>query len=274
MKKHLHENNWTVYIDEDIKTLSNEQLIEVAKLVVSNTVVVFENQKLSPDEQLEICKVIGKVQPTLSERSKHISIRDGILRVTGQKNSDGIPGLFGHKEDLDWHANQPSNKNRSPLIWLYGETGTKGSRTSWINNIESYKDLPDELKEELMDIEVICGYKQGNYSHSSFFKEHINFDNPIKIVQTNSEGKTGLFFPFLQIFGFKDKSDEYFKSIMKKLTEHILQEKYAYHHNWKDGDIVISEQWLSIHKRWAFDNMEERILHRIAFDHNNVYHAV
>ena len=43
------------------------------------------------------------------------------------------------------------------------------------------------------------------------------------------------------------------------------------HHDWEDGDLVISEQWLSIHKRWTFEKMDKRVLHRIAFDYDKVY---
>lgn len=271
MKIRLHENNWTIFIDEDIKSLSVEDIKEVGRMIVKNMVVVFEKQTMSIYDELKFCKIIGTVQPTLSERSKHISLANGILRVTGKKNDEGKEGLFGHKVALDWHANQPSNKERKPLIWLYGESGVLGSRTSWINNIMSYNDLDEDFKKEINDIEVFCGYQQGTYSDSSFFVDHINYDNPIKLIQTNEEGKTGLFLPFFQIFGFKDKSEEYFRNTLEKLKNHILKEQYVYHHDWNDGDIVISEQWLSIHKRWAFEGMSERILHRIAFNHNNIY---
>jgi len=80
-----------------------------------------------------------------------------------------------------------------------------------------------------------------------------------------------LYFPFLQIFGFDGYSEEEYQSIMEELTAHILKPEYAYHHDWEDNDVVISEQWLSIHKRWYFEKMEERVLHRIAFNYNNLY---
>ena len=54
------------------------------------------------------------------------------------------------------------------------------------------------------------------------------------------------------------------KDLFEYLKNHILQDKYRYDHHWKDGDVVISEQWLTIHKRWPFENMKERVLHRIA----------
>ena len=57
---------------------------------------------------------------------------------------------------------------------------------------------------------------------------------------------------------------------MTRLREHVTQPLFTYHHDWNDSDVVISEQWLSIHKRWEFDNMDSRILHRIAFDYRNI----
>ena len=51
---------------------------------------------------------------------------------------------------------------------------------------------------------------------------------------------------FLQIIeGIPDELFNYLK-------KHILQDKYRYDHHWEDGDLVVSEQWLTIHKRHAF----------------------
>jgi len=267
------KNGWTVIIDNDIKSLSDEEIQQVARLCVSNMVVVFKNQKLTPEEELRICSVIGDHQcyPANFERLKHIRLNDGILRVTGKKNDQGEEGLFGHTSALDWHANQTSNKDRKPLIWLYGVEGTIGSRTSWINNIVSYENLPEDTKNKIKDIKLYCGYKTGKYSTSTFFVEHINKENLMNLVQTNKEGKTGLYFPFLQIFGFDSYDEKDFRSIMDELIPHVLKPEFCYHHDWEDGDIVISEQWLSIHKRWEFEHMDKRILHRIAFNYNKVY---
>ena len=229
------DNGWTVFVNEDLRTLSEEQVRQVGKLSVSNMVVVFKNQSLSTDDEERFCKIIGECQfyPADVERAKHVRLTNHILRVTGQHDKDGEEGLFGHKAALDWHANQPSNKVRAPLIWLYGAEGTKGSRTSWINNIVSYEALSDKMKAKIADIKVYCGYQQGKYSPSTFFYEHVNKDHLINLVHTNKEGKTGMFFPFLQIFGFDGYEQEEFESIMQELTEHVLKDEFAYHHDGK-----------------------------------------
>lgn len=278
MQIKLHDNGWTVIVEEDINSLTKEQILDIGRLTTTNMVVVFKNQNLTPEQEIKFCKTIGKVQfvvnpffPTEGQRFAPVAVNEIILRVTGEKNDKGEPGLFGHTSALDWHANQCSNRERNPLIWLYGVRGTKGSRTSWINNIESYKDLDEDFKQLLKTKKIYCGYEKGRYSPSTTFLDHVNKDVLFDLVMTNEAGQTGLYFPFLQTFGMADTSEEEYTEIWTKLRDHILQEKYMYHHDWDDGDVVISEQWLSIHKRWEFQDMESRLLHRIAFDYNKIY---
>lgn len=271
-------NDWAVEIqDLDIRTATKEEVFEIGKLTLSNMVTVFKNQKLEPEDEVAFCSKIGKCQfiidptkPKEGQRTEHLAVGNHILRVTGQKNDKGEEGLFGHTSALDWHANQASNYEREPLIWLYGVEGTKGSKTSWLNNIASYEALSNEMKEEIKDVKITLGYKSGSYSPSKFFVEHHATDKPFSLVHTNDAGKTGLYFPFLQILGMVDKTEEQFKDLMGRLIEHVTQPQFIYDHHWEDGDIVLSEQWLSIHKRWAYEKMEDRILHRIAFNYENL----
>lgn len=271
-------NDWAIQIEDlDIRTATKEEVFEIGKLTLSNMVTVFKNQDLQPEDEVAFCSKLGKCQfiidptkPKEGQRTEHLAVGNHILRVTGQKNDKGEEGLFGHTSALDWHANQASNYDREPLIWLYGVEGTKGSKTSWLNNIASYEAMSDELKEEIKDVKITLGYKSGSYSPSKFFIEHHATDKPFNLVHTNDAGKTGLYFPYLQILGMLGKTEEQFKDLMGRLIEHVTQPQFIYDHHWEDGDIVLSEQWLSIHKRWAYEKMEERILHRIAFNYENL----
>jgi len=263
--------DWVQILSDNLAEVSDERAREIGKLVTEKMVVVLRNQNLTVEDELNFAKKCGNVASTAGEKGKHLSIADGVVRVTGKKNKYGEEGLFGHKATLDWHCNQPAANNRMPLIWLYGAEGTAGSRTSWLNMIEAYNDMSEDLREEIKDIEVTLGYKVGSYSTNKVFEESHDTDKPIKIVQTNAAGYTGLYFPFLQIFGMKGISENRFNELTERLKAHVLQEKYMYHHDWQDGDVVISEQWLSLHKRWEFQKMEKRVLHRIAFDYSKIY---
>ena len=144
------------------------------------------------------------------------------------------------------------------MVWIYAVKGSEGSITSWIDNKKAYDDLPDEIKAHCHNVKFTCGFKVGGYTDDPTFKEHHNKDNVYDLVYTNEYGHKGLFFPFLQIM------DGIPKNLYDYLKSHILQDKYRYDHHWKDGDLVVSEQWLTIHKRHAFEKMNERLMHRIA----------
>jgi alpha-ketoglutarate-dependent taurine dioxygenase len=56
------------------------------------------------------------------------------------------------------------------------------------------------------------------------------------------------------------------RAIMDPLAELVTQPKYCYKHDWENGDMVIAEQWLGIHRRLPFEGIGKRLLHRAGFD--------
>lgn len=275
MKSSIDSNGWTLTIHENIGDLDKVQLHEVARLCNQHYVVVFRNQDLTIEDQMRVASSIGAVKLNHgrddAERER-IMIEPGVIRVTGELNAKGEKGLFGHDEELDWHTHHANAVKRYPFVWLYAVKGSRGSRTSWINQEMAFKDLPESMQKELEGIKYASGYKVGSFSDMAVAKEKINYENPINLVHTNKEGKKGLYFPFQQVYDIVEgATKEQWKELHRFLKSHCTQEKYIYHHDWQDKDLVISEQWLSIHKRWQFAGMENRLLHRIAFDYDKAY---
>jgi taurine dioxygenase len=276
----IHDNGWTVIIEDfDLRQATQSQANIIAKLLATNTVIVIRGQKLTPHDEINFCSKIGVVEdwtkrlPQGGDALNGFLVKNGnnkVIRVTGELDEHGRPGLFGHVSDLDWHANQTANEWRHPIVWLYGVKGTAGSRTSWLNNIASYNDLDQQDKDYYKSIRMINGYKQGAYSESHFGKPiDINFTYKPNLVHTNIAGVTGLYFPFLQIHQIDGMDEDQSREFITKLQDHVLQEKYMYHHDWHDGDVVIAEQWLGVHKRWRFDAIDARVLHRICMGFEN-----
>ena len=284
IKWHLHENGWTVILDDfDFATATQQDISQIGCLLATNTCVVARGQQhLTVADEARVCQMFGNVD-SLSELAQLppyknfvIPESNGMLqRVTGELDEHGNPGLFGHVSDLDWHCNMPGVPTRKPIVWLLGVAGTAGSRTSWTNNIMAYDDLTESMKDCIKDLKMVCGWRKDSYSEMDFgvakggvtedFNEHFNPG----LVHTNLAGKTGLFFPFLQFRNFVGMTEDQSREVIKPLIDHVLQEKYMYHHHWHDGDVVISEQWLGIHKRWRFEDMATRVLHRAMFDFAN-----
>ena len=70
MKTRYHENGWVIFIDEDVRTLSDDEIKEVVRLTVSNMVVVFKKQTLTTEDQIRICSVMVKFnEPKVNVRN-------------------------------------------------------------------------------------------------------------------------------------------------------------------------------------------------------------
>ena len=274
----LHENGWTIIIENfDMKDATQDDINYIAKLLATNTCVVIKNQSLTVEDEVKIAKMFKNPQQFHTDidnsfdaecyRGAEVENSEKMaLRVTGEKNEQGLPGLAGWTDEMVWHCNDPHDPLKRSLIWLYGVKGTKGSRTTWNNNILSYQELDEEKRKPLENLKLIM---------ANWAKDEVYFGDEVSdtiedytpnLVIENIAKKKGFYFPFLQISGFVGLSEEENKNIIDWLSKHTTQEKYCYHHDWEDGDIVIAEQWLGIHKRWPFKEITKRLLHRMAFD--------
>jgi len=264
----LHENGWTVLADIDLKNCTQEDVNDIAKLIATNTCVVFRKQRLTIEDELRFLNMIkdpmpmvGQDDPVFKDWVSDIE-KDptGVLcRVTAEKR-DGAVGMAGWYE-FDWHCNDPETPSRCPIVYLHGLRGTAGSRTSWNNNILAYAELPDDIKNRLQNLHCIYGNISAPDCPTHIGVKY-NTEWTPPLIHTTITGQTGMYFTPLQFGKFVELSQEESDEIKIFLHKHVLDDQYIYHHDWQDGDVVISDQWNGVHKRWPFDKMDSRILHR------------
>lgn len=297
MKAHLHENGWTVIVNDfDLKQATQDEIDIIGCWLATNTVVVFRDQVMTVDEEIATAKKFGSVQyakaeqPGLDderlEKNKEIfeqfvvpGSNGCVLRVTGEENHKGEKGLFGSVSELDWHANEVEREDRTPLVWLRAVRGADGSITSWTNHVVAFQRMPNPYKK--MCVGLKSNYKYRPYEidvmNDVFKLENILWHNVgipdyfPPLIYKNLAGTEGLFFSWGQIQNFEGMTPEQSLKIIEKLRDHILShENNFYHHTWRDGDVVISEQWFGVHKRWPFEGLDKRVLHRVTFNFDNI----
>lgn len=284
MKHHLHENGWTPIVDLDIREATRHDAVALSELIANYSIVVIKNQSLTIQDEVRFAKLFNNPESLFNPGDydyTHCVVPDTgglIYRVGGDVNEHGVPGIGEHVAETGWHHDHPWRSTVKPkLISLYSVKGTAGSTTSFINNIRSYNDLDNNTKELLAPLEAIL-LRNTSLDSSLFQTESdgwkcptgdVATDYSVPVVYTNRYGVTGGFFPFLQIHTFKGMSREDSKVVLKMLAEHITQEKYCYHHNWKDGDMIISDQWLGLHKRQHCETISTRLLHRAMYDYTD-----
>lgn len=273
MQFKIHPGNAVEILNFDLRDINKEHASIIMSLYFKHLVVFFRKQKLTPSELIKIANVFGIPEyfdeTTVLQRSPYKV--NGVQRVCKGFNKDGTPkGLFGHDGDLEWHANRPSaEEDRKPIIFLYAAHNSSKSRISWANMAMAYNDLDNDTKSFIEDKKGIYGFEPNTYTQSfNIWKPHRNL-NGQPFIRVNPIGVKGMFFPYYQFFGFKDVNEKDNQFYTEKLFKHAYQEKYFYHHDYQDGDVIFGDQWLTVHKRWATE-LGNRMLYRVSMDWSNI----
>ena len=281
MIKYNLKNNWVAFVDIDLQKATKENFYEIARLCSTNICVKIRNQDLSIEDEVKIVQNFKNpyvlCQPGSKRFNDYALDKNGyICRVTGQKNLNGNLGIAGHKEEMLWHNESPAIRQGSDIAYLYAKQNTKNSSTIWNNTVLAFNDLDNDTKEKIKDLKIIQFGKvhhSVNRSAENFNNREIYEDKPVPLVYTNAAGATGLHLSFYQFEKFQGMTREDSLELAKELFDFITQEKYCYRHEWEDGDISFSDQWLGVHKRLRFNDIDQRIVHRATFDYpDNIFH--
>jgi taurine dioxygenase len=278
MKVTMHENGWTPIItDIDLRVATQAEINSIAELEGKHTVVVIKGQSLTPQDELRIAGMFGDIEsfPSVGwHKGKLVKdTADSILRVTAMKDDEGNTGAWPEPDELDWHANNPGDPKRHSNIWLYGVEGTAGSATSYANTAMAYESLDEATKALYNDLKI---HVRSYIAHSDADGNEQPFKSQTYgLVQENVFGNKGIWFPWCQVLDLIDTKQtmssrrDKVKAIAQ-IKRLVLSPEFTYTHNWEDGDVVVADQWLSIHRRHPFERMDLRVLHRIATHFNNV----
>jgi len=291
MKTKLHSNGWTIHVDQlDVTKVSQQEIDHLKTLVTTNLTVIIKHQHgLTSNQFRTFVKRLGVPERKSDSFPNRFIVapeeRD-VLRVTGATNEQGeYIGLFNTPDDLSWHCNAPGQVPRPDLLCLYAVEGTRGSITSMSNTSLSYKDLMEDNLLELskMHMEVpLDNYRELREllpRLSCLYDFFISLDGSSKIsdyqgevgeypvLHTNKAGITGLMFSPNQaktlLLDGKEMEHERVVRLARTLRSIVTTGKYLYDHHWEDGDILLNEQWISLHRRPPFKDIAKRFLYRM-----------
>jgi alpha-ketoglutarate-dependent taurine dioxygenase len=193
-----------------------------------------------------------------------------VQRVTGKKVDGNYSGIFG-TGILDWHANL-NGLTRADGVALQGYKDCEGTSTTWLNTAKVLEEMPADLLDRCKN--VYCEYQYSPEVWASGLpKEQKKYmlKNKSKyamwLIQKNICGKKGIYFYTNNDCKICTKD----ATLYEDLKDFTFQEKFMYQHYYEIGDIVLSDQLLSLHKRDQNDPdiLSKRILHRITFRISN-----
>lgn len=250
--------------------LSKQQVI--FDLLMKNSVVVFKGLDLSKKDFADVSKSFGNCNTPnyYFNDTEHPEI----FLVTNERINGNKAGMFSDHE-LHWHANGCSRKSTNHHgVGLYCVMSESSVETEWCDTRKAFQSLSDADKEYLSQIEINVGV--GDFSFyllgekdpekEILLRQQGGWKNLVGKHPNGSDQYCLFHSHFIQEVRHFSLGPVNKDEFIKKYLDKIVNPAFIYSHRFVAGDLVLSDQLYSIHRRGAVDG--NRLLYRSAFDYS------
>jgi taurine dioxygenase len=234
--------------------------------------VVFREQALSEDDQVRAAGIFGKVHVRKRENYKRDpgGVFDTPFMLVTNIVENGKPiGVFGDGEMWFHHdTSYYPEPHRATLLYSM-KLPSWGGNTCFSNMYRAYENIPRPLRDKLEGKKVL-------QVHDYKRRERLDLDaidlnsvrhqwQPIFITHP-ATGRKSLYISRLMSAKIEGLSKEESEDALEQLFELSEDPAIVYEHEWKLGDLVIWDNWCSIHARKDFPRDQPRLMRRLTIE--------
>ncbi len=254
--------------------IDDDRFAEILDLYFSHSALLFRDQDLSPQSQARLAHRFGR--PKIETR-KQFNLKDypEVSTIGNAKHPDGEDAAFFVRGGFGWHTDGTSACHVDAATFLYAvEVPKVGGDTLLCSTATAYENIPETLKDQLSDLEMLCSFHAHNDllleadpdSHIPLTQEERRALPPVwhKIVQVHPvTGRTVLYMNFHPI-EFNSVSLSVGEEWLQEALAVATQEQFVYRHEWKPGDILIWDNHAVLHSGTptACYESDRRLMHR------------
>jgi taurine dioxygenase len=235
-------------------------------------VVVFRGQELSEDDQVRAAGYFGKVhirQRPANGRTPGGEYDTPFMMVTNIVENGKAIGSFGDGE-MWFHHDTSYYPQPHRATFLYAMKLTSwGGQTCFSNMYMAYDKIPRALRDKLEGRKVL-------QVHDYKRRERIDLDTvevdkiahheqPIFITHP-ATGRKSLYISRLMSARIEGLSRQESEDALEQLFDISEDAAIVYEHEWQLGDLILWDNWCSIHARKDFPREEPRLMRRCTIE--------
>jgi taurine dioxygenase len=238
-----------------------------------NIVLVIRDQTLSEEDQLRAASYFGKVamrrKPAPGMTNPGGDYDTPFMLVTDIVENGKAIGAFGDGEMWFHHdTSYYPEPHRATLLYSM-KLPSWGGNTCFSNMYKAYENIPRTLRDRLEGRKVL-------QVHDYKRRERLDIDTidlskvrhhwqPI-IITHPATGKKSLYISRLMSAQIEGMSKTESNGSLDRLFDIAEDPAIVYEHKWKLGDLVIWDNWASIHARMDFPREEPRLMRRLTIE--------
>ncbi len=269
----LHPALGAEITDIDLRQPQDEAALKaIRKAFDDHIFVVFREQELSEDDQVRAAGIFGKVHVRRRENYKRDPggvFDTPFMLVTNIVENGKAIGVFGDGEMWFHHdTSYYPEPHRATLLYSM-KLPSWGGNTCFSNMYKAYENIPQPLRDKLEGRKVLQVHDYKRRERLDIDK--IDLDSvrhqwqPIFITHP-ATGRKSLYISRLmsaKIEGFSKQESE---EALEQLFDISEDPAIVYEHEWKLGDLVIWDNWCSIHARKDFPRDQPRLMRRLTIE--------
>src|SRR5436190_3070271 len=252
--------------------LDDESVQAIRDAFDRHVVIVIRGQQLSEEQQLRAAGYFGKV--AVRRRPAQGSDPGGqwdtpFMLVTNIVEGGEPIGVFGDGEMWFHHdTSYYAEPHRATLLYSM-KLPTWGGNTCFSNMYKAYENIPPSLRRRLEGRKVLQVHDYKRRERLDLDKIDLDkvrhHEQPIFITHP-ATGRKALYISRLMSARIEGLSRAESDVALEELFEIAENPAIIYEHEWRLGDLVIWDNWCSIHARKDFPREEPRLMRRLTIE--------
>ena len=248
----------------------------IVNAYTAHQVLLFRGQSLSFADLLRLREVFGLPGQAGNQllglgRKKYLpaEVPDDITIISNITDAAGKPiGALGDGEAF-WHTDSSFTETPISASLLHAiEVTEHGGETGFLNMYKAYEDMPAGLAAKV----------KGRYANHSKVHNSAGVRRPEFAEVTDPSKAPGVRHPLVRTHQATKRKCLYLgrrlnsyifdlplaesEKILDELWAHTCQEKYAWHHKWRVGDLLVWDNRCTMHHRNPFSPNARRLMHK------------
>jgi taurine dioxygenase len=258
------------------KDVSAAQREFIVNAYIENLVLLFRGQSLSFDDLLRLRELFGPPGKAADQllglgRKKYLpdDVPDDITIVSNIVDAQGKPiGALGDGEAY-WHTDSSFTETPISASLLHAvEVTEHGGETAFLNMYRAYEELPAGLAARIngkfanhSKVHNSAGVRRPEFADVTDPSKAPGVRHPIVRTHPASKRKCLYLGRRLNSYIFDLPLAESEKTL-DELWAHACQDKYAWEHKWRVGDLIVWDNRCTMHHRNAFAPNSRRLMHK------------
>jgi taurine dioxygenase len=251
----------------DVDGISADEATELYQAFLTYGVLAFRGSTLDQRQHVALSAVFGEnvmhpITITIDMQEPAIIVMSANGGEAADADDPGADELVGV---IPWHSDMSYTEVPTRGAMLRAVTlPDEGGDTAFVDTARVYRLLPDAMKAKIRDLRILHSYNKANPAQTMVKADQDLFPDVIHpLVYEHPE----LGLPVLNI------SPNSAKAILglpegeaRELLDHLIafacRDEEAYVHVWEPGDLLLWDNWRTIHQACGHPKRCKRVVHR------------